>query len=670
MTRPQITTRLQRTVAVAAALLIHVLLFVPSNVTFGVVSGLFLLIPAALAGWWFGIRGGLLAGFIGVGIHAALAIFGAHAVPPDVLHLIPVFALLPTAGLAAGMFRDAREQADKNKAQLALEEAAFAEERASWRLTETALREIEREYFSMISHTHDGIAVLKGAAIDFSNQAFRDLMGHAGADDVRGLDLRDLLAPASRIELDARMSNVPDGTARIPRFEAEISRADGSCAAVEITITPFVFREQNCYLAVLRNITERRSAELATARSLSLLQATLDSIEEGILALDEQGHIVSSNNRFAEIWALPPSIIAEGAAKDVRDAMEDRCTDTQAFRGSIDAADRDAGSRTQDYVFLKDGRILERHSMPQILHGARTGRVWSFRDITNEFHAAEELRISSESMRKIVESIDDGILVLDARDSILDVSGRALALLSIGTRDVLLGQNLMDYVHTADRARIGAMLESAWASGTTETACTLLHIGELRGLHVEFSATVLGGSTAEEATLLLRLRDLRETRRREAQFRAAALRADAYDRILAGGKNIGLVWRDDAVRTVELVTRNIALLGYTTEEFTGSNGGYIAMVHPDDAPLLKFGQSDAKHPGGTHEVEYRLCGKDGVYRWVRETSWTRPASDGTGDCIEGSIVEVGLPRALAGAPRQAFLRPHTDRTRFNREMPG
>ena len=41
----------------------------------------------------------------------------------------------------------------------------------------------------------------------------------------------------------------------------------------------------------------------------SVLAATLEATADGILVVDADGRIVSSNGRFAEMWRIPPGIV-------------------------------------------------------------------------------------------------------------------------------------------------------------------------------------------------------------------------------------------------------------------------------------------------------------------------------------------------------------------------
>ncbi|HJS42352.1 MAG TPA: PAS domain S-box protein [Gemmatimonadales bacterium] len=127
----------------------------------------------------------------------------------------------------------------------------------------------------------------------------------------------------------------------------------------------------------------RRAADSLT---VSVLQATLESTADGILVVDDHGAIVSHNRRFEEMWRLPSALIA--ANKDATGRrrliqhIQDQLRNPEYFVDGIEERDAEPDSDTFDILNFKDGRVLERYSIPLRLNGRAVGRVWSFRDVT------------------------------------------------------------------------------------------------------------------------------------------------------------------------------------------------------------------------------------------------------------------------------------------------
>jgi diguanylate cyclase (GGDEF)-like protein/PAS domain S-box-containing protein len=144
-------------------------------------------------------------------------------------------------------------------------------------------------------------------------------------------------------------------------------------------------------VAVIRNITDRKQAEEDTRRSLSLLRSTLDSTADGILVVDAKGRIISYNQRFAEMWQIPPEILASRDDGAALSHVLDQLASPEQFLEKVKELYAHPEAESFDLLEFLDGRVFERYSIAQMLDGSAVGRVWSFRDITSRKQAEEQL---------------------------------------------------------------------------------------------------------------------------------------------------------------------------------------------------------------------------------------------------------------------------------------
>ena len=114
----------------------------------------------------------------------------------------------------------------------------------------------------------------------------------------------------------------------------------------------------------------------------SMLESTLEASDNGILVVDRQGQATHSNRRFAQMWRVPPALLASADAKAMQDHLMGQLADPQRFMDGVSALDARAGAVAVDTLDFKDGRVFERTAHPMLLNGTPAGRVWSFRDIT------------------------------------------------------------------------------------------------------------------------------------------------------------------------------------------------------------------------------------------------------------------------------------------------
>jgi len=117
-----------------------------------------------------------------------------------------------------------------------------------------------------------------------------------------------------------------------------------------------------------------------------VLQATLESTADGILVVDLDGNIVSHNRHFEEMWRLPAALIAANndaaGRRRLIDHVRDQLVNPQLFVDGIQDTYAEPQADSFDVLVFKDGRVLERYSIPLRLDGRSVGRVWSFRDVT------------------------------------------------------------------------------------------------------------------------------------------------------------------------------------------------------------------------------------------------------------------------------------------------
>jgi len=185
-----------------------------------------------------------------------------------------------------------------------------------------------------------------------------------------------------------------------------IIKKDGSVVDIEHGCQP-VFDEGGAYRGRRvsnRDITSRKRAERLVLENEARLRATLEAAADGILAVDDIGRVTHSNQRFAELWRIPPPILERGSDKELLDHVTAQLSDPEAFLKKVREL-YGSDEQSMDTLAFKDGRIFERYSLPMILDGTHIGRVWSFRDITGRTRAQEELRNKNADLQRFTNTV-------------------------------------------------------------------------------------------------------------------------------------------------------------------------------------------------------------------------------------------------------------------------
>ncbi|WP_263771225.1 EAL domain-containing protein [Propionivibrio soli] len=226
---------------------------------------------------------------------------------------------------------------------------------------------------------------------------------------------------------------------------------DGKTVPVErrvtqVKLTPDVV----VYLVALSNKTEQRRVEQELETLLAELRATLESTADGILVADTEGGIRSYNKRFAELWDIPLSLMTR------RDDVATHLWMARSVVNSVEyekrfAAVADSGlEETRDVITLRNGRVLECVSMPQLASGRLTGRVYSFRDITQQLANESRLQLASE----VFESSLDAICVTDS-EGLIATANACFERISGLTAGQVKGQSIWRMIRTVQHGSLG-----------------------------------------------------------------------------------------------------------------------------------------------------------------------------------------------------------------------
>src|SRR4029079_9891676 len=144
-------------------------------------------------------------------------------------------------------------------------------------------------------------------------------------------------------------------------------------------------------VATGHDISDRVTAEDELRETNSLLASTLESPADGMLVVNQSGQISSFNRRFAEMWQIPDDVLA---ARDDARAVEGgagQLGDPDTFLAKVQELYATPGAHSHDVLQFNDGRVFERDSLPRRIGDDVVGRVWSFRDITEQEQLKQEL---------------------------------------------------------------------------------------------------------------------------------------------------------------------------------------------------------------------------------------------------------------------------------------
>ena len=245
----------------------------------------------------------------------------------------------------------------------------------------------------------------------------------------------------------------------------------------------------------LARIAERERA----VQSLALLTATLESTIDGILVVDREQRVVGYNSRFATLWNVPADVLAAGDDELLLESVVSQLEDPADFLDTVHALYDAPEEVSFDELRFADGRVYERYSQPQWIDGKAVGRVWSFRDVTENRRLQADVRDRQANLDRLVDQVSDySIVNLDPQGRVVTWNQGAARIKNYAEDDII-GRDLAVFFPDDDAERAAVLLRRAVADGRARdegwcvrkggaqfwatTVLTALHDddGELRG---------------------------------------------------------------------------------------------------------------------------------------------------------------------------------------------
>ena len=150
------------------------------------------------------------------------------------------------------------------------------------------------------------------------------------------------------------------------------------------------------------DITDWKRKSKALAQSEEKLKAALEATEDGIIVVDAGRQVITMNSRFMRMWSLPKKFASKTDEQDMFRLLSNKIAEQgKGISHTMEVFD---GARVEsDTIRLKDGRYFDVHTRPLKLQGKISGRLWSFRDVTQHHKSDRKIRDLNRNLEKIIE---------------------------------------------------------------------------------------------------------------------------------------------------------------------------------------------------------------------------------------------------------------------------
>jgi len=126
---------------------------------------------------------------------------------------------------------------------------------------ETKLAESEAKYRLMVENSIDGIAIYGEWRFLYVNRAFLSMFGYEDMEEVKGMDILQIIAPDSQVSFLERIHWDRSLKGGLKVFEGYGLKKDGTVFALEMNVFPTQFAGQDVRQITFRDITEKKEME-------------------------------------------------------------------------------------------------------------------------------------------------------------------------------------------------------------------------------------------------------------------------------------------------------------------------------------------------------------------------------------------------------------------------
>jgi PAS domain S-box-containing protein len=489
---------------------------------------------------------------------------------------------------------------------------------------EEAIKESEANYRSIFNAANDAIFVHEldtGAIIDV-NERMCELYGctPGQARTLGPADLSSNESPYTPKEALEFVRSAGEGSPQL--FEWHARKLSGALFWVEVSLRNTVLRGKQCVLAIVRDITDRKTAEQQLAESHRRVTDVLESIGDAFFSVDKDFRLNYINRKAEQLWAMRREDLLGRSFLEV----------FPEFIGSHAHLQCEEALKTiQPTNFETLSPVINRWVDVSVYPSSKGLSVY-FRDITVRKQALDKLRQSEEQFAKAFRVNPQPMSItamatgryLDVNESFLGMSGF--------TRDEVIGRTALEL--------------NVWANldARADFINQINKEGHVRNFEARFrtkngSIRVILASAelievAGEKCLLLAGSDITE----RIQAQAAIKESEARFANMADTAPV-MIWVTGEDKGCTYLNQQwIDFTGRPLEQQLGH--GWAESVHPSDVDKCLDIYNGAFEARDVFTMEYRLRRADGAYRWIIDHG--APRFSATGDFLGyvGSCVDI------------------------------
>ena len=478
--------------------------------------------------------------------------------------------------------------------------------------SELALRDSEERYRQLYENSTVGLyRTTPDGRILLANPALVEMMGFSSLEDFLSRNLeKEGYAPGN---VRSHFIEMIEQNGEVKGLESAWTRKDGS--VIIVSESAGVTRDEDgkslYYDGTVEDITKRKKAEYVLRESESRFRAFVEQAPVAIGVFNLNGNGMYANQKFIETLELPSieDMVGRPAfeyfAPQFREESKER---TRRRLQGLPVPDE-----YESIALHADGSEFPvQLAVAPIQLLDETASIAFLKDITEQKRLEEAYKQSEAKYRRMVETANEGVIVLDRDQRMTLINQQAASMLGY-TIEELLGQKLESLLFEDDlKDHQEQMQLRAQGQSTVYERCFRQKNGNR--LWAIVSATAITDAEGHFDGAFGMITDITDRKLAEEKL----LKSETLFRAVVEHNHDGIILMD-AERIPFYVSPSYTKInGYLPEEWIGVYGP--DYIHPDDRAITACGIRDVlQKPGKVVTSMYRIRHKKGHWFWVETT---------------------------------------------------
>ena len=328
--------------------------------------------------------------------------------------------------------------------------SVLLEDITEFRRNECALQESEDRYRKLVEISPDAVILHRDGKIIYVNPATQKLIGAQKPEEMIGKSVLEFIDPGFCDAVRANIQRDLDGESS-PPMELQMLRFDGTQVTVEGRGVKTLIDGKPAIQVAIRDITERKRAELAIRESEDRYRAVFENTGTATVLVEENTIISLANAKFEHLSGYSKHEI-EGKKSwtefVVKEDLEPMLDQHKLRRQSGQKALKHYEFR----LMTKSGEIRNILLTVDTIPGTKQS-ITSLIDITEQRAKEDALIASEERYRCLLEQSFDAIAV-HKNQKIAFLNEKAAKILGAATPQDLIGRSIFDLIHPDSRKDI------------------------------------------------------------------------------------------------------------------------------------------------------------------------------------------------------------------------